>query len=219
MRVVIARCSVQYHGRGETFLDTAVRALIVKSDAFLVHSEDGLKPLNYMKTTEPPAERLATPDEAAAPGATVWTVGNAKESLRIVISEVLSDISYTLAEAEPGLIRSGTEKYLQAWIASHITDVFGEGWTLVSREYQTGAGPVDLLVQDPDGVPVAVEVKRTAVGRAVVDQIRRYVESLAPTHPGVRGMIVAQTIRPRTEQLAAQHSVQCLQLPGSVYRD
>ncbi len=50
MRLVIARCSVDYAGRLSTHLPSAVRLLMVKADgSVLVHADGGgYKPLNWM---------------------------------------------------------------------------------------------------------------------------------------------------------------------------
>lgn len=50
MRVVIARCSVDYAGRLSAHLPLATRLLIVKADgSILVHSDSlSYKPLNWM---------------------------------------------------------------------------------------------------------------------------------------------------------------------------
>ena len=50
MRLVIARCSVDYVGRLTAHLPSALRLLIVKADgSVLVHSDGGsYKPLNWM---------------------------------------------------------------------------------------------------------------------------------------------------------------------------
>lgn len=47
MRIVIARCSVEYKGRLAAYLAEATRLLIFKADGtFLIHSDSGSKPLN-----------------------------------------------------------------------------------------------------------------------------------------------------------------------------
>ena len=45
---------------------------------------------------------------------------------------------------DPGLVKDGVEAHLQELLAAHPT-VFGDGYTLVRREYMTAIGPVDLL--------------------------------------------------------------------------
>ena len=64
VRLVIARCSVDYVGRLKAHLPLATRLLLVKADgSVLVHSDGGsYKPLNWMS---PPAIlRVSTPEEA-----------------------------------------------------------------------------------------------------------------------------------------------------------
>lgn len=49
MRLVIARCSVDYQGRLSTALPEAVRLLVFKGDGtLLIHNDRGGKPLNWM---------------------------------------------------------------------------------------------------------------------------------------------------------------------------
>ena len=52
MRLIVARCSVEYTGRISTRLAQAVRLLMIKSDGtFMVWNDDGgqkVKPLNWM---------------------------------------------------------------------------------------------------------------------------------------------------------------------------
>ena len=63
VRLVIARCSVDYVGRLKAHLPLATRLLLVKADgSVLVHSDGGsYKPLNWMS---PPATlRVSTPEE------------------------------------------------------------------------------------------------------------------------------------------------------------
>ena len=65
MRLVIARCSVDYVGRLTAHLPEALRLLIVKADgSVLVHSDGGsYKPLNWMS---PPCRLTEAPGQ--------WTV-------------------------------------------------------------------------------------------------------------------------------------------------
>lgn len=109
-------------------------------------------------------------------GRGVWSVTNkAGEELRITLEEVHSDTSYELG-TDPGLIKDGVEAHLQELLAEHV-QTFGEGWTLVRREYPTAIGPVDLLLRDADGKHVAVEIKRRGEIDGV-EQLTRYIELL-----------------------------------------
>ena len=111
MRLVIARCSVDYLGRLTAHLPLATRLLLVKADGSVsIHADDrAYKPLNWMS---PPC-RL---DEA--PG--VWTVTNkAGERLVITLEEILHDSTHELGP-DPGLVKDGVEAHLQQLLAEQI---------------------------------------------------------------------------------------------------
>lgn len=206
MRIVVASCSVIYTGRGDTKLPQAVRAIILKDDGCIsIHNDKSNKPLNYMGKGN-------VHTETKNGEITMWTFDTRKESLQITMHEVLSDTSFEIDLNDAGLIRDGTEKHLQAWLAEH-PESLGEGFTFVAREHQTGAGPVDLLLADKDDNLIAVEVKRIAM-TASVDQIRRYVEALQQDGmENVRGMIAALDVRPNTVKMAERRGIDWAIIP------
>ncbi len=212
MRLVIARCTVDYVGRLTAHLPEAPRLLLVKADGSVsVHADDrAYKPLNWMT---PPCTLRESPilDESGEDtGEQLWVVENKKgEQLRITVTEVLSDVSHELGE-DPGLVKDGVEAHLQELLAEHFT-TFGAGWQLIRREFPTAIGPVDLLGRDEAGAVVAVEVKRRG-GIDGVEQLTRYLELLnrdellAP----VRGVFAAQEIKPQARTLAEDRGIECV---------
>jgi RecB family endonuclease NucS len=201
VRIVVALCSVTYTGRGSTELPRAVRAILIKSDgAISIHADTGNKPLNYMG-----AGNVFTPTRRGPQH--VWTFSNRKETLEVRIHRLISDSDFDLDALDPGLSRDRTEHHLQAWLADH-PEALGDGYTFVAREYQTGAGAVDLLVRDADGNYVAVEVKRTAMLGAV-DQVHRYVTALNMSGDlgSVTGMVAALDVRPNTAEQADRRGI------------
>src|SRR5690242_18018517 len=167
VRLVIARCSVDYLGRLSAHLPLATRLLLIKADGSVsVHADDrAYKPLNWMS---PPCTLREDGD--------TWTVSNkAGERLVITIAERSHDSTHDLG-VDPGLVKDGVEAHLQALLAAHISTL-GEGHRLVRREYPTPLGPVDILARGPDGVAVAVEVKRRGEIDGV-EQLSRYLEML-----------------------------------------
>jgi RecB family endonuclease NucS len=198
VRLVVARCSVNYSGRLDAHLPEAVRLLIVKSDGSIsIHSESGFKPLNWMS---PPCVI------AEAPG--VWRVTNkAGELLVITLAEVLSDSVHELG-VDPGLVKDGVEAHLQTLLADRCYVLGGE-MTLVRREYPTDIGPVDLMCRDDRG-HVAVEIKRRGEIDGV-EQLTRYLERLQhdPQVAPVRGVLAAQTITPQARVLAESRGIAC----------
>ena len=213
MRLVIARCSVDYEGRLSAHLPLATRLLMVKADgSVLVHSDGGsFKPLNWMS---PPCAmvELAPEDEERAVGVEiVWSVRHAKseDRLRVRIHEVVHDSAHDLG-VDPGLVKDGVEAHLQRLLAEHITTL-GEGYALVRREYMTPIGPVDILAKDASGATVAVEIKRRGDIDGV-EQLSRYLELMNrdPHLAPVSGVFAAQQIKPQARTLAEDRGIQCV---------
>ena len=183
MRLVIARCQVDYAGRLTAHLPMATRLIMVKNDgSVLVHSDGGsYKPLNWMS---PPCKVTeGTNDE----GTVEWTVvGKDGDTLRILIEEVDSDTVHDLG-VDPGLQKDGVEKHLQELLAEHPSTL-ADGLTLVRREYPTAIGPVDLMCRDADGASVAVEIKRRGEidGGRAADPLPRAAQPRPAPRPGAR---------------------------------
>ncbi|MFE6053240.1 endonuclease NucS [Kitasatospora sp. NPDC056446] len=203
MRLVIARCSVDYAGRLSAHLPSATRLILVKADGSVsIHADDrAYKPLNWMS---PPCV-LKEADG-------VWTVENkAGEKLIITLEEVLHDSSHELG-VDPGLIKDGVEAHLQELLADRM-EVLGAGWSLIRREYPTAIGPVDILCRDSDGATVAVEIKRRGEIDGV-EQLTRYLELLNrdPLLAPVKGIFAAQEIKPQARVLATDRGIGCVVL-------
>ena len=168
MRLVIARCSVDYAGRLTAHLPEATRLIMVKADGCVaIHADGGAyKPLNWMNSPN----TLVTADSE-------WIVTNPKgERLTITLHEVFLDSLHELGD-DPGLQKDGVEAHLQELLAA-APESIEDGLTLVRREYPTAIGPIDLLCRDRDGGVVAIEVKRRGEIDGV-EQLTRYVERLS----------------------------------------
>jgi endonuclease len=212
VRLVIARCSVDYIGRLTAHLPMAPRLLLVKADGSVsIHADDrAYKPLNWMS---PPCWLAEEPGE---PGN--WTVSNKTgEKLVITVEEILHDSKHELG-AEPGLVKDGVEAHLQELLAEHITTL-GDGYSLVRREYPTAIGPVDILCRDAAGVTVAVEIKRRGELDGV-EQLTRYLDLLNrdPLLAPVQGVFAAQQIKPQARTLAEDRGIRCVTLDYNALR-
>ncbi len=198
MRLVIARCTVDYVGRLTAHLPEATRLLMVKADGCVaIHADGGAyKPLNWMNSPNTIVEEDG-----------VWTVTGPKgETLTITIHEVLSDTDHPLGE-DPGLQKDGVEAHIQELLAADPSPI-GDGLTLVRREYPTAVGPVDLLCRDAGGGAVAIEIKRRGEIDGV-EQLTRYLDFLNrdPLLRPVRGVFVAQEVRPQARVLAEDRGI------------
>lgn len=210
MRLVIARCTVDYSGRLTAHLPEAVRLIMVKADGTLAIHSDGnaSKPLNWMVA---PNQVEVAPDR--------WTVTNKKgEQLVISIHEIFEDVTHALGD-DPGLIKDGVEEHLQILLADKPW-VLEEGLKLIRREYQTDIGPVDLLCASSEGETVAVEIKRRGDIDGV-EQLGRYLErlSLDSRLAPVRGIFAAQLVTPQARVLADARGIDTIEVDYDGLRD
>ena len=217
MRLIIARCSIEYSGRLSTHLPEAVRLLMIKSDGtFMVWSDGGgqkVKPQNWMT---PP-----TVIEEADDGASIVVRKRGGEDrLDIHIAEVLSDVEHDFGppEAAAPLEKDGVEAHLQELLAA-APQWCGEGFRLVRREWPTDIGPVDLMCRDPDDGWVAVEIKRIGTIEAV-EQLSRYLERIREDRElrACRGVLAAQVLKPQARALAASRGIDCVEVDLGVLR-
>ena len=205
MRLVIAKCTVDYSGRLDAHLPQAVRLLMIKADGCVaIHADGGAyKPLNWMN-----APNLL--QESGEGSELTWIVTNDKsEKLTIQLHEVLSDSSHEMG-SDPGLEKDGVEAHLQELLAANVEQI-SAGMVLVRREYPTNIGPVDLLCRDQNGQAVAVEIKRRGEIDGV-EQPSRYLEFLnrdSNLKP-VTGIYAAQEIKPQARVLAEDRGIECL---------
>ncbi|MCH9834739.1 endonuclease NucS [bacterium] len=197
MRLVVARCSVDYAGRLDAHLPEANRLVMVKADGCVaIHADGGAyKPLNWMNAPNTLVEQR---DERGD----YWVITNPKnETLTITLHEIISDVSAELGD-DPGLQKDGVEAHLQELLAAS-PEAIEDGLTLVRREYPTAIGPVDLVCRDNTDQVVAIEVKRRGEIDGV-EQLSRYIERLQldSSLGDIRGVYVAQSIKPQAKVFA-----------------
>lgn len=209
MRLVIARCSVDYEGRLSAHLPEAIRLIMVKADGCVaIHADGGAyKPLNWMNAPN----RLIEHEDH-------WTVTNPKgEQLTIHLYETLTDVFQELG-SDPGLTKDGVEAHLQELLAADPTAI-AQDLVLIRREFPTDIGPVDLLCRDGSGQAVAIEIKRRGDIDGV-EQLVRYLERLErdPKLRGIRGVFVAQIIKPQAKVLAESRGLTWVEVNYEVLR-
>ena len=214
MRLIVARCEVEYSGRLSTSLAEAVRLLMLKDDGtFMVWSDGGglkVKPLNWMTpptVVEEDNERIVVRKRA----------GKTEDRLEIRLHEVLSDVSHDMGEAA-ALEKDGVERHLQEELAAQ-PEALAEGIRLVKREWPTDVGPVDLMCRDADDGWVAVEIKRVGTIDAV-EQLSRYLERirLDPARADCRGILAAEQLKPQAVTLAHARGIDCVRVDLAVLR-
>jgi RecB family endonuclease NucS len=195
MRLIVARCSVEYSGRLSARLPAALRLVMLKADgSVLVHADaGGYKPLNWMT----PPTVVEEED-----GRIVVRKLKGEDRLDIELVEVLSDVTHAMDFDAAQLEKDGVETDLQVLLAD-APQWCGEGFRLVRREFPTDIGPVDLMCRDDEDGWIAVEIKRIGTIDAV-EQLCRYLERirLDPAMADCRGVLAAQLVKPQARVLA-----------------
>jgi endonuclease len=217
VRLVIARCQVDYAGRLSAHLPMASRLILIKADGSVsIHADDrAYKPLNWMSPpcslVELEASGLESVSMAVAePLSAIWEVrGRDGDTLQICLAEVYHDSFHDLG-IDPGLQKDGVEAHLQTLLAEH-PEALAPGLSLVRREHPTPIGPVDLLCRDAEGAYVAVEIKRRGEIDGV-EQLSRYLDLMRrDTLLGtVHGILAAQLIKPQARVLANDRGISCV---------
>ena len=195
MRLIVARCSVDYSGRLSAHLPEALRLVMLKADgSVLVHADaGGYKPLNWMT----PPTVVEESD-----GLIVVRKLKGEDKLEIRLAEILSDVDHLMDEDAARLEKDGVEADLQVALAD-APAFCGEGFRLVRREWPTDIGPVDLMCRDEEDGWIAVEIKRIGTIDAV-EQLSRYLERirLDPAMADCRGVLAATIVKPQARVLA-----------------
>jgi len=213
VRLLVARCSVDYSGRLKTHLPEALRLIMFKLDGGVSIWHDGgssVKPQNWMTPPTVIEEKDGTIVVRKHAGAT-------EDRLDICIAEVISDVTHDMGEAA-ALEKEGMERELQELLAD-APEWCGEGFRLFKREFATDIGPVDLMCKDGDDEWVAVEIKRVATIDAV-EQLTRYLERIKvdPSFSACRGVLAAQQIKPQARVLAESRGIACVEVDIEVLR-
>jgi endonuclease len=211
MRLIVARCAVEYTGRLSARLAEALRLVIIKADgSVLVHADaGGYKPLNWMT---PPTVVEESGDRI------VVRKLRGEDRLEILLTEVLSDVTHAMDWDADRLEKDGVEADLQALLAA-APCWCGEGFRLVRREWPTDIGPVDLMCRDQDDGWVAVEIKRVGTIEAV-EQLTRYLERIRrdPALAGCRGVLAAQVVKPQARVLAGARGLDWVEVDLAALR-
>jgi RecB family endonuclease NucS len=212
VRLLVARCEVEYTGRLNAFLPESTRLLMLKEDgSVLVHADaGGYKPLNWMTpptVVEERDGRLVVRKRA----------GRSEDRLEIRLVEVLSDVTHDMGE-QVGLEKDGVERDLQEVLAARPEEL-EQGLRLVRREWPTDVGPVDLMCRDEDGGWVAVEIKRNGTIEAV-EQLSRYLDCIRvdPAKSACRGILAAGELKPQAVALAGSREIACIKVDLDVLR-
>ena len=190
--LIVAKCTVNYSGRAEAFLDSGDRIIIIKPDkTLIIHQPTGNAPVNYMKPG-------STHSIIKAKNNFIIHSSNMilKESIEIQITKLISFHSTSIKDSEKIQI-FGTEKDMSDYIYKH-PKLISPDFKPVSREEQTKFGFIDIFGYDKKNNLIVIECKRYKAGPNAPQQLRRYVEKIAKSKGinsnKVKGIVAAPAI-------------------------
>lgn len=188
--LVYGQVKATYSGRAAAQLDLMPRLVITKPDGVLmIHEGRREKPIIW----NPPGSQLfvSVNDNMLILRSIRY---NPREYVTAYIPEV-----YLVASMEVGLTEDfrviGTERDIVNAIMANPR-LIEDGFKVISREYETMVGSIDILGEDKLGNLVVIEVKRGEASPEAVHQLKRYVEYIKAKNPSrnVRGILVAAGI-------------------------
>lgn len=191
-RVVLVYGLVEatYSGRAAAQIRLMPRLVVTKPDGTLmIHEGRREKPIIW----NPPGSQLFV---SVIDGE--LTLRSIRRSPREYVTVNIPE-AYMVAAVELGLSEDfkviGSEKDIVDAIVAN-PGLIEDGFRVISREYETLVGSIDLLGEDKSGNLVVIEVKRSEASPEAVHQLKRYVDYMASKNPGraVRGILVAAWI-------------------------
>ena len=186
MRLVIARCSVDYQGRLTAHLPEAIRLLMVKADGCVaIHADGGAyKPLNWMNAPNTLVER---------PTAAGWSPTRRARQLTITHRRGAVATPPTSSASTPACRRTASRPTCRSCSPPPATRS-RTAWRWCAASTRPTIGPIDLLCRDAGGR------RRRHRGQAPRRDRRRRAarpatssaSSSTPRCGPVRGVFVAQ---------------------------
>ena len=212
MRLIVARCEVNYTGRLTARLPEALRLLMIKADGVGARAR---------RRRRLQAAELDDPSDGDRGGARPDGRAQAQGRRPAGDPDRRGDLRLDARDGPPGrrrLEKDGVEAHLQEALAA-APGWCGEGFRLVRREWPTDIGPVDLMCRDDDDGWIAVEIKRIGTIDAV-EQLTRYLERirLDPALGECRGVLAAQVVKPQARVLAEARGIAWVEVDLAVLR-
>ena len=215
--IMLARCSVEYEGRGASKLGPGDRLIIVKPDgAVLVHRPTGYSPVNWQ-----PESHVINVDVSKDAVVLRSVRRRPKEILVIRLEQVYLLVRARGLTDKAEFIEYMDEAEISDYIARH-PEVVEQGLQIISRERRVGEGYVDILARDKDNNYVIIEVKRITANEDAVKQLYSYVEELRKANPEapIRGILVAPSITKDALILLNSLGLEYKQIdPAKLYRE
>lgn len=199
---IFGQCQVEYDGRAESTTSKGDRFVLCKNDGtVLVHTEEKTDPQNW----QPPGASLTVTQ--TNPITLVAKRSSPDEVLRITFNEVYHAAKMHVTDNADFEFK-GSERDMHEYVYKNPS-VVEDGLRTVEREYETGAGPVDIRAIDEDGNTVIIELKRRAATPRDAEQTHRYMSHMDESP---RAILVAPSFSDRVKSMLDDHGIGYVQV-------
>ncbi|ABW01088.1 protein of unknown function DUF91 [Caldivirga maquilingensis IC-167] len=188
--LIYGQVEATYSGRAAAQIRLMPRLVVTKPDGVLmIHEGRREKPIIW----NPPGSQLfVSVDDGELILRSIRR--SPREYVTVNIPEVYLVASMELGLSEDFKVIGSERDIVDAIVAN--PGLIEDGFRVISREYETMVGSIDLLGEDKAGNLVVIEVKRSGASPEAVHQLKRYVDYITSKNPGrvVRGILVAAWI-------------------------
>ncbi len=194
--LVVGSCTVDYHGRASSRLDSGERIVVFKQDgSVLVHRPTGYEPVNW----QPPGCVFHV--SAVGGGLQVRAVRRQPaESVRVSFDHVHLVAALDLFDAGEFALHASEEDMQRAVLL--MPSLVEEGLKPISYEKKVEPGFMDVYCEDNAGRLVVIEIKRTTASKQAALQLARYVEAVRGiVNKDVRGVLAAPSLGKGVQRL------------------
>jgi len=184
--LVVGSCTVDYHGRASSRLDSGERIVVFKQDgSLLVHRPIGYEPVNW----QPPGCAF----HVSAVGSCLQVKAVRRqpaESVRVSFDHVYLVAALDLFDVGEFALHASEEDMQRAVLL--MPSLVEEGLKPISYEKKVEPGFVDVYCEDNAGGLVVIEIKRTTASKQAALQLAKYVEAVrGKVNKDVRGVLAA----------------------------
>ncbi|MEM0065915.1 MAG: endonuclease NucS [Sulfolobales archaeon] len=198
--VMVSKCSISYSGRASSIARESTRLIILKQDGtVLVHESVGSNPLNWQPRSSIVTKKISESEVELR----AIRVSPREE---LVIRVTGRSLVVVVELGDEGLTIYGKEEDIIEELANNPSRIIS-GATLIAREVSTPYGRVDIMLKDPSGKLVVVEVKRARADVEAAQQLHRYVEYYRWLGLDVYGVLVAPDISNSTLKYLGDHGL------------
>jgi endonuclease len=187
--LIVGKCSVDYHGRASSKLESGERIVVFKQDgSVLVHRPVGYEPVNW----QPPG-CVFHADNVGGVLRVSAVRRQPAESVRISFDRIYLVASLSLTDAGEFALHASEEDMQRAVLL--MPSLVEEGLKPISYEKKVEPGFVDVYCEDKAGRLVVIEIKRKTASREAVLQLARYVKAVRGiVNKEVRGILAAPNL-------------------------